>query len=340
MDQMSYLPGSAFGFAGLGGAGLPGAGRLDWVRHLAYRDRPALTGLGQSIANAFSTEADVNLTPRTSLTFVGGYSLLHYFDSGLLNFTDASFRGGYNYLLTRKDTIAVFYTYTRDSLQQLQSIDRRPHDSRVLREACHRTACFPNRSGPSNCAVSHADSSRFRIELEAEVVDKFLDAAVLVTEYEPAVSIRAHGTGSLVLPRCERGIGRAGGLCGRHCFRFGDAADVANFFERRDGGYSRNSGLAIAPTTPTSQTYDYWFAGASFSHPMGRTLGLTFSYQMQYQELEQFLLHWTDMRDERDTPRDLVWGGMARKAAFVLVRRRDTLGEETWQARRWRNDRA
>src|ERR1700689_2205804 len=48
-------------------------------------------------------------------------------------------------------------------------------------------------------------------------------------------------------------------------------------------GYSRSNGLAIDSTTPTSQTYDYWFAGASFSHPMGRTLGLTFSFQLQYQ---------------------------------------------------------
>jgi hypothetical protein len=48
-------------------------------------------------------------------------------------------------------------------------------------------------------------------------------------------------------------------------------------------GYSRNEGVAIGSSTLSSQTYDYWFAGASLTHPMGRALGLTFSYQMQYQ---------------------------------------------------------
>jgi hypothetical protein len=50
-------------------------------------------------------------------------------------------------------------------------------------------------------------------------------------------------------------------------------------------GYARNYGLTTeSETSPASQTYNYWFAGASFSHPWGRSLGLTLSYQMQYQD--------------------------------------------------------
>src|SRR6202041_3187920 len=57
-------------------------------------------------------QPDTKLTSRTSLTFVGGYSLLHYFDDNLLNYGDASFQAGYNYVLSRKDTIAVSYNYS------------------------------------------------------------------------------------------------------------------------------------------------------------------------------------------------------------------------------------
>jgi len=42
--------------------------------------------------------------------------------------------------------------------------------------------------------------------------------------------------------------------------------------------------LSIGGSTPASQTYDYWFGGANFSRPWGRTLTLSLSYQMQYQD--------------------------------------------------------
>ncbi|MFZ0980612.1 MAG: hypothetical protein WAN23_14525, partial [Candidatus Acidiferrales bacterium] len=98
-DQLSYLPESSFGFGGLGGIGLSTGGSVGLGTPFGLPGQTILTGIGQRLANAFDTEADVSLTPRTTLTFVGGYSLLHYFDSDLLNSTGASFQGGYNYLL-------------------------------------------------------------------------------------------------------------------------------------------------------------------------------------------------------------------------------------------------
>jgi hypothetical protein len=49
------------------------------------------------------------------------------------------------------------------------------------------------------------------------------------------------------------------------------------------GGYSRNSGTDIGTTAPSNQTFDYWYGGANFTHPIGRSLGLTIAYQLQYQ---------------------------------------------------------
>ena len=52
------------------------------------------------------------------------------------------------------------------------------------------------------------------------------------------------------------------------------------------GGYSRNNGVVlIGTTTPTlfNQTFDYWYGSGSISHPVGRSLGLTLSYTVQYQ---------------------------------------------------------
>src|SRR5208282_3328181 len=43
-------------------------------------------------------------------------------------------------------------------------------------------------------------------------------------------------------------------------------------------GYSRNSGLTTA-STPSNQTYSYWFGGGNLSHPWGRRLTLFENYQ-------------------------------------------------------------
>ena len=71
-----------------------------------------MTPRSQNLSNAFDVELDTTLSPRTSLTLVGGYSLLHYFDNNLLNFGDATFQVGYNYQATRKDTVAVSYKFS------------------------------------------------------------------------------------------------------------------------------------------------------------------------------------------------------------------------------------
>src|SRR5271168_779580 len=94
-DQLSYLPESSFGFAGTAGAGLPGVGPGGSVGSGFTPGQSILTPEGQNLSNAFDVELDTKLTSRSSLTFVGGYSLLHYFDDNLLNYGDASFQAGY-----------------------------------------------------------------------------------------------------------------------------------------------------------------------------------------------------------------------------------------------------
>jgi len=48
-------------------------------------------------------------------------------------------------------------------------------------------------------------------------------------------------------------------------------------------GYAKNNALAIPGFAIINQSYSYWFAGASLSHPWGRTMNLFLSYQAQYQ---------------------------------------------------------
>ena len=105
LDLFSYLPESEFGFAGLGGGvSLPGQGTIG---SSFAPGQTALTLKGENLTNSFVTEFDESLTSRTSLTFVGGYSLLHETDSEAFNYNNPTFQAGYNHQMSPKDTIGL-----------------------------------------------------------------------------------------------------------------------------------------------------------------------------------------------------------------------------------------
>jgi len=110
LDQFSYLPESQFGFGGLGATGLPATGQN--VPGLQFNPgQVLLTGRVQTVSNSDAVELDEFVSSRTSLTFSGGYSLLHYFGGSFLDYGVVNSRVGYNYQMTSRDTFAVFYTY-------------------------------------------------------------------------------------------------------------------------------------------------------------------------------------------------------------------------------------
>ena len=138
-DQLNYSPERFYGYNGLGGISLPGGGSLG-LQPGVTAGQPILTTNSQIITNSFLTQFDTELTPRTSVTLVGGYSLLNYSADGFLNYGDMIFQGGYNYQATRRDTVGVFYRFN----------GYRQFDSRNLWPAGDRETGFPGfeRSGP------------------------------------------------------------------------------------------------------------------------------------------------------------------------------------------------
>jgi hypothetical protein len=50
-----------------------------------------------------------------------------------------------------------------------------------------------------------------------------------------------------------------------------------------NGGYARNSALAVPGFATVGQAYDYWFGGARLTRPWGRSMNLFLSYEGQFQ---------------------------------------------------------
>jgi hypothetical protein len=278
---MDYLPQASLGYGGYGGSGLslPGGGTLGLQPGLAPIDA-VLTTRGQRIDNSFLTQADVNLTRRSSFTVLGGYSLLHYFDNSLnlLNSTTATAQAGYNRKVSAKDTFAVFYRFSGFRYSDInQSINDNVVQFSYARRVTGRLA-FQIAAGPeyslfttpilTNNAGTATSSSQLNWSLSTSLTYQLKRASVAASYFHGVSAGSGVLSGSVtdtVTVNVSRQLSRtfSGGIT---------------------GGYARNRALAIPGYGVYNQSYNYSFAGANLSHPWGRSMNLFLSYQAQYQD--------------------------------------------------------
>jgi hypothetical protein len=281
-DQLSYLPESSFGFAGAAGSGVPGVGTGLGLGSGFTPGQSILTPEGQNLSNSLAVELDTRLTPRSSLTFVGGYSLLHYFDDNLLNFGDASFQVGYNYLVSRKDTVAVSYNFSAFRYSNVdQSLNLNTIQGSYARRITGRLA-FQIAAGPQFL------SSTVPITSSASSAPVTTSSSQLYWTLSTSLQYK--------LKRAQLGVSYNHSVTGGSGVLAGAETDVASgtfdeqvartFNLSLSAGYSRNRGIAGATGSAgtLAQTYSYWYGGANVTHPFGRTLDMFINYEFQYQD--------------------------------------------------------
>jgi len=281
-EQLGYLPEASFGFAGTAGAGIPGVGSGLGLGNGFTPGESILTPRGQSLSSSTVVEWDYKLTPRTSVTLVGGYSLLHYFENDLANFGYANFQAGYNYQLTRKDTIAVSYQFGAYRYSNLdQSINSNTIQGSYGRRVTGRLA-FQIAAGPqfvsSTSPITTSTPSSGSTSSSVSAVYWTLNSSLQyqLRRASLAATYNHYLTGgSGLLAGAETDI-VSGSLTQQITRSFNVGWNV---------GYSRNKGFALG-TTATSQTYGYWFTGVNVTHPFGRSLDVFMNYQLQYQNTD------------------------------------------------------
>jgi hypothetical protein len=273
LDHMYDFPQAYFGYGSLtGDEGVGLQGGLTPVTSV-------LTTRGQQITNTFITEMDVNLTPRSSFTVLGGYSLLHYFDNqpNLLNSTTVTAQAGYNRKVTAKDTLAVLYRFSDFQYSALnQSINDHVVQLSYGRRVTGRLA-FQVAAGPEytlfetpilqNSAGTAFSTSQLNWSANASFTYQLRRASFRASYF--------HGVSA--------GSGVTAGSINDNV-----TASLSKQLTRTvtgaiNGGYARNQALAIPGFGIYSQNYDYAFGGVSLSRPWGRSLNLSLSYQAQYQ---------------------------------------------------------
>ena len=111
-DQFMYAPQTTLGAAGIpSGPTLPGVG-TGGIGNGYLPGQSILTARGQRVTNFTGGELDYLLNSRSSLTFVGGYNLLDSLDDNQLNYGNVIFSAGYNYQMSRANTIGLSYQFS------------------------------------------------------------------------------------------------------------------------------------------------------------------------------------------------------------------------------------
>ncbi|MGA8223990.1 MAG: hypothetical protein WB780_20240 [Candidatus Acidiferrales bacterium] len=288
-DQLSYLPEAAFGFQGAGGGNIAGGGGIG-LQSSFQPGQSILTAQGQRLSNTFVPELDVHLSPRSTLTFVGTYSLLHFFDNDLLNYQEGGFQAGYNYQMTRKDTIGFLYHFTAFRYTGFnQSINDNVVQLTYGRRITGKLA-FQISAGP--------EFTSFQTPIMGPG-STGTGGTGTATPPSAGTSLYWSLNSSLRYQMRRTGLGMTyvHGVSGGSGVQAGSVADTVTgsmsrqlsrtFSGAWSLGYARNNGLTVGtPTSATAtqnQTYGYWTANANLSHSMGRTMNMSLIYTLQYQ---------------------------------------------------------
>jgi hypothetical protein len=117
LDYFSYLPQSQFGFGVGTGLALPGVGGSFGGGQVGLAPgygpgQTIFSATGRRYTNVAGVQATYLLTPRSSITVGGLYSLLRFNEPGNIDSDDYIGNIGYNYQLTKTDTIGVTYRYS------------------------------------------------------------------------------------------------------------------------------------------------------------------------------------------------------------------------------------
>jgi hypothetical protein len=274
-DEFAYLPTTQFGFGGLSGIGVPGIGGTltpggPGLGDPFVPDQSVLSSNGPRYSNSLATQATYELSRRGSITLVGSYGILRFTESGSIGNDDAIGSIGYNYALSKKDTLGVLYRFTTYHFMGFsQALGNHVFNLAYSRRITGRLA-FALFGGP--------EITTFRIPIgtSTQRIDGAFGANLSYAFKNGGVNFgytRGTSGGSGVLVGSTEDRVNAGGT--RHLSRLWTA--------HGNLGFGRIH--AFAPSNaPSSPGYDSYYFGAGVERPLGRNASLSLGYTAFVQE--------------------------------------------------------
>lgn len=281
VDQASYYPEAPFGFGGNAAGNLTaGFGGLETqlqrLSPLFGPNQSILTGRANRVSNTAIAEVEYNFSPRSSATASASYGILRFLTDGFIDDDSLVFHSGYNYSITRHNTLGVIYGFQRVSFGDTGS----KVDSHIVQLAYGRRVTG-------------------RLALQFSAGPQLNQIPISRTNIDEQISWSAIGSLTYQLHRTSlelsylRGItGGAGVLAGAQSHSIQGAINrslsrywsgTANF------GYARNTNLLGFTGGGREVSFNSWHVGGILRQAFGRHLRWFLTYNFQRQNGNQTL---------------------------------------------------
>lgn len=278
IDQFAYLPESQFGFGGTTNLSIPGVGGSIAPPALGLQtsyvpSQAVFSSFGPRYSNSVVTQLIYALSPRTSITATGSYGLLHFVKAGNIDSMDAIGSLGYNYALTKKDTLGLLYRFTRYEYSgNPQTIDDHVFNVAYGHKVTGHVA-LQLFAGPeiTAFAIPIANTSNRISASGGATVTYALARGGFSLTYNHGVS---NGSGVLAGSNSDQISTSVNHLIGR--------AWQANI----NFGYAKNRALA-QNQAQNSQSFNSYFMGGGLNRPLGRNATFSLSYTAYIQGISQ-----------------------------------------------------
>jgi hypothetical protein len=271
LDQFSYLPQSQFGFGESSILSTPGINgplgpALPLLQTNYVPNQTIFSSIGSRYSNSITGETAFQISPRGSFTLAGSYGILRFIEAGSIDTDDSVFSAGYDYAITKKDTIGVLYRYTSyNFIGNPQGIKDQTFEIAFGRKVTGRLA-VQLFVGP--------EVTKYRLPLDGS---------------DQRVSVAAGTNVTYSLPRTTLNASYNHGVSGGSGVFTGAGTDQLQLSLNRQlsrvwsgnvaFGYARNTDLgSLSSTVNTNLIFDSWFASVGLQRPIGRTATVSAGY--------------------------------------------------------------
>jgi len=278
IDQFSYLPETQFGFGGATNLSLPGVGGSiappgPGLQNNYVPNQSIFSSFGARYSNSFVTQVVYGLSRRASITAAGSYGFMRFVDIGNINSDDVIANLGFNYTLTKKDTLGMLYRFTA---YQYIGVPQRFGDHVV------------------NLAYGRKVTGRLALQLFGGPDITIFKIPIANT----TTRVSASGGGTLTYATSRGGLS----LTYNHGVSGGSGVLVGSSTDQISGsmycglgrvwrgsinfGYAKNQSVA-QNQTQNSASFDSYFAGAGLDRPLGRNATFSLGYTAYIQGTTQ-----------------------------------------------------
>jgi len=273
-DQFSYLPESQFGFGGISNLNIPGISGtlgppLPGLQANYVPNQSILTSAGSRYSNAGAVQVVYALSSRGSITLSGSYGILRFVEAGSIDTDDEIGSIGYNYAVTKNDTIGLVYRFS----------------------AFHYSG-NPQAIGDQSFNVAYGRKITAKLALQLYGGPDVTNFRVPIGGETSRISGSGGGTLNYGFKRGTLSLSYDHSVSGGSGVFFGSRSDMLQtslnhqlgrvWSGNMQFGFARNQSL-VNVAALGSQDYTAWFAGAGLSRSLGHNASLTFGYTARIQ---------------------------------------------------------